>query len=174
MMAYFKHSRRDGSNTSLDRTGRLTLYHPTKVYSSSRDSMLAESGIWHDRSPRRYGMLGGGSVRYHYCYLHDLLCGFPHSYCLLTSFLIYNGSCLNTIPPSRGRKQFWKKIIRLINSRVLLCSEERPLAILSEVRFAVTSAKDKGSVIGTHTGNMAVYSEERMWPSGSSEIEEVV
>ena len=72
MMAYFKHSRRDGSNTSLDRTGRLTLYHPTKVYSSSRDSMLASSGIWHDRSPRRYGMLGGG-----FCAISLLLSAWP-------------------------------------------------------------------------------------------------
>ena len=71
-------------------------------------------------------------------------------------------------------KIYANSMLVLINSRVLLCSEERPLAILSEVRFAVTPANDKGNVIEAHTADMAVYSKERMWPSGSSETEEVV
>ena len=61
-------------------------------------------------------------------------------------------------------KIYANSMLVLINSRMLLCSEETPLAILSEVRFAVTPANDKGSVAEAHTGDMAVHSEERVWP----------
>ena len=70
-------------------------------------------------------------------------------------------------------KIYANSMLVLINSRMLLYSEETSLAIISTARFTIPPANDKDGFIEAHRGDITVYSEERMGPSGRSETEAV-
>jgi hypothetical protein len=70
-------------------------------------------------------------------------------------------------------KIYANSMLVLINSRMVLYSEGMSLTIISAARFAMSPANDTGGFIAAHRGDITVYSEERMGPSGRSETEAV-
>jgi len=58
-------------------------------------------------------------------------------------------------------KIYTNSMLTLINSRMLLGSEDLPLTIVSELRFGMAPANNKNSAIETHDGDLEVDAEAR-------------
>lgn len=72
------------------------------------------------------------------------------------------------VPMGTIGKVYANSMLVLINSRMLLGSEETPVTIISAVRFGIAPANDKDSALEAY-GDISVDTEERVRPTRSSE-----
>lgn len=70
-------------------------------------------------------------------------------------------------------KIYTNSMLILINSRMLIGSEDPPLTIVSGLRFDMAPADNKNSAIETHDGGLEVDAEARAKLPKSSELEVV-
>jgi hypothetical protein len=66
-------------------------------------------------------------------------------------------------------KIYANSMLALINSRMLLGSEETPSTIISTLKFATVPANNKDSTIEARNRDVALDTNARVGPSGSSE-----
>ena len=70
-------------------------------------------------------------------------------------------------------KVYANSMLVLINSRMLLDSEETPSTIISEFKFATVPANNEDSMMQAHDGDVAVDTEALTGPLGGSHPEGV-
>jgi len=66
-------------------------------------------------------------------------------------------------------KVYANSMLVLINTRILLGSEETPSTIISALELTTVPTNNKDSAIEAHNGDVALDTEARAGPSGSSE-----
>ena len=70
-------------------------------------------------------------------------------------------------------KVYANSMLALINSQILLGSEETPLTIISAFNFATVPTNNRNSMIHAHNGDVAVHTEALEGPFKGSHFEGV-